>query len=155
VNIPAEVLDQRVYAQMFAAVHSFQDGNESLQTLIENLKTFSSQLQSVDEPWRNEFDGLVSELEYAYDTSVESGLSSAAFGQVTNVVRDLELMVFAARTWTEQEKETLRKIIEVHGPKYSAILIMGCARVSLQIKLKIFATLFALNVRRTASLTVR
>jgi len=102
---------------MFRSLHSFQDGGESLHILIENLKTSAGQLQSADEPWRNEFDGLVSELEHAHDSSVESSLSSEAFGRVADVVSDLELMVFAARTWTEQEKETLRKIIEVHRPE--------------------------------------
>lgn len=115
-NTQPEVSDRRLHARMFRTLHNFQDGGVSLHDLIDNLKTSAAQLQSADEPWKNEFDGLVSELEYARDTSIESGLSSEAFRRVKNVVKDLELMVFEARTWTDQEKETLRKIIEVHSP---------------------------------------
>ncbi|HXN09308.1 MAG TPA: hypothetical protein VN860_06565, partial [Candidatus Acidoferrales bacterium] len=113
-NSPPELFDRRLYAQMFRTLHSFQDGGVSLHSLIENLKTGAGQLQSADETWRNEFEGLVSELEHAHNQSDESGLSSETFRRVTSLVTDIELMVFAARTWTEQEKETLRKIIEVH-----------------------------------------
>jgi hypothetical protein len=104
---------------MLRSVHKFQEGSETLRTLVEILKRCVGELQAAEEPWKNEFEALVTDLEYSLDQSIdrESGLSSHEFIRLTTVVTDIEWMILAARTWSDLEKQTLRKIVEVQRPE--------------------------------------
>ncbi|HEV2878539.1 MAG TPA: hypothetical protein VGW96_03065 [Candidatus Eremiobacteraceae bacterium] len=126
-NLTPEALDRHHYAEMLRSLRKFQEGSETLHGLIENLETHVGQLRAVDESWKNEFDGLVSDLEYTFDHGVErqSGLTNTEYRRVISVVEDLDSMVLGAREWTDLEKQALQKIIETQRPELHGDVELG------------------------------
>ncbi|MDQ6766691.1 MAG: hypothetical protein M3Z41_02685 [Candidatus Eremiobacteraeota bacterium] len=104
---------------MLRSVSAFREGSQPLKQLIADLRTSTAQLRAVDQQWKDEFEELVSALEYIHDTCAErqSPPTREEFDQIVAAVDALAALVSRERTWTEQQIEVVRQIVWDRRPE--------------------------------------
>jgi hypothetical protein len=121
--------DHRCYVSMLRTLRRFGEGATSLKECIDELHPLVGRLRAADPDWKDQFSGLLAELQHTFDECVErqSLLTNDEFLLVAAIAKEMKVMVLDVVEWSEDEREAINLIVRARRPDLASDLDAGFA----------------------------